>query len=66
MIPKGLMNVKTEDDTPENDSEESKEHQILQKLDDQEIEPIEEVVIQNIQFYKEKVNWLHSEQSKNN
>ena len=57
------MSVRREEDIPEDEVEESKENPISQKLDDQEIEPIEEVVPHKIGFYKQKNNWLHSQQS---
>ena len=58
------MKVSREEDGPEDENEESKEEPISQKLEDQEVEPVEEIVPQKIGFYKEKTNWLHSQQSK--
>lgn len=57
MIPKGIMKVQIEnDDTEEGLSK--------QTLDDQEIVPVEEVEYQHIEFYRNKDNWVHAEQSR--
>jgi hypothetical protein len=61
-MPKGVMSVRTEEEAGE--QEDSKENKVVQKLEDQEIEAVEEPVPQKIEFYKDQRNWVHSEQCK--
>lgn len=62
MIPKGVLNVRSDED-PEGE-EDSKEGEPRQKLEDQEVDVVEEVQPQSIDFYKKKENWVHLEQCK--
>lgn len=58
------MKVQTEEEIPEEEGSESKEDAPKQRLEDQEIAPVEEPTEQNFDFYKSKTNWAHSEQCK--
>jgi hypothetical protein len=57
LIPKGIMQVQMEEmeDTGDKTSQ--------QTLEDQEVVPVEEVQTHTIDFYQNKKNWVHAEQS---
>lgn len=61
LIPSGKFKVKTEEEETEEDS---KDKVTNQKLEDQEVELIEEPKKKPIDFYKNLENWTHLEQSK--
>lgn len=60
LIPRGILTVRTENDSAETD--ESKDDKVTQKLEDQEVDPVEEIAPQKIPYYKKSLNWVHSEQ----